>query len=106
MARAFDIGVTAWSPLASGVLSGKYSKGAKGGEEKRLDKSQFVQLTERNLAIAGVVEDVAKIIGKTSSQVASTGFSVRESSRFSGPGNCRSSRTTSAACRSHCPRAS
>jgi aryl-alcohol dehydrogenase-like predicted oxidoreductase len=70
MARAFDIGVTAWSPLASGVLSGKYSKGAKSGEEKRGDKSQFVQPTERNLAIAGVVEEVAKTIGKSHSQVA------------------------------------
>src|SRR6202167_2809735 len=38
MAGAFDIGVTAWSPLASGVLSGKYSKGTQTGEEKRGDK--------------------------------------------------------------------
>ena len=27
--RAIDIGVTAWSPLAGGILSGKYAKGAK-----------------------------------------------------------------------------
>jgi aryl-alcohol dehydrogenase-like predicted oxidoreductase len=69
MARAFDISVTAWSPLASGILSGKYGKPG-GGEEKRLDKTQFVQLTERNLSIARVVEEVAQALGKTSSQVA------------------------------------
>ena len=39
-------------------------------EEKRLDKAQFVQLTERNLAIARAVEDVAQALGQTSPQVA------------------------------------
>ncbi|HEY5813264.1 MAG TPA: aldo/keto reductase [Terrimicrobiaceae bacterium] len=29
MARAFDIGLTACSPLAGGILSGKYAKGTK-----------------------------------------------------------------------------
>ncbi len=29
MARTHDIGVTAWSPLASGILSGKYTSGKK-----------------------------------------------------------------------------
>ena len=33
MARAFDIGVTAWSPLAGGILSGKYAKGTKTNSE-------------------------------------------------------------------------
>jgi aryl-alcohol dehydrogenase-like predicted oxidoreductase len=70
MARAFEIGATAWSPLASGLLSGKYGKAAAPGEEKRLDKAQFVQQTERNLAIAKAVDGVAAALGKTSSQVA------------------------------------
>jgi aryl-alcohol dehydrogenase-like predicted oxidoreductase len=37
MARALDIGVTAWSPLAGGVLSGKYSNSTQknANEEKR-----------------------------------------------------------------------
>jgi aryl-alcohol dehydrogenase-like predicted oxidoreductase len=68
MARAFDLGVTAWSPLASGVLTGKYSQ--KTGEERRLDKVQFVKMTERNLAIAEAVTSVAGHIGRTPSQVA------------------------------------
>jgi aryl-alcohol dehydrogenase-like predicted oxidoreductase len=33
MARAFDIGVTAWSPLAGGILSGKYAR-----ERKQIPK--------------------------------------------------------------------
>jgi aryl-alcohol dehydrogenase-like predicted oxidoreductase len=69
MARAFDIGITAWSPLASGLLSGKYGKPGS-GEPKRLDQAAFVQLTERNLAIARAVEEAAQALGKTSSQVA------------------------------------
>jgi aryl-alcohol dehydrogenase-like predicted oxidoreductase len=69
MARAFDLGITAWSPLASGLLSGKYGKPGS-GEEKRLDKAAFVQLTERNLSVARAVEEVAQALGKTSAQVA------------------------------------
>lgn len=30
MAHAFDIGVTGWSPLGSGILTGKYSKRKEG----------------------------------------------------------------------------
>jgi aryl-alcohol dehydrogenase-like predicted oxidoreductase len=70
MAEAFGVGVTAWSPLASGVLSGKYGKASGRGEEKRLDKTPFVQLTERNLAIARAAEEVARALGKTPPQVA------------------------------------
>jgi hypothetical protein len=46
MAEALGLTVTAWSPLASGLLTGKYAKGSK--EEKRLDKTpQFKDLSER-----------------------------------------------------------
>jgi len=34
MARELDLGVTAWSPLASGLLNGKYSRAADTSEEK------------------------------------------------------------------------
>ena len=34
MARALDIGITAWSPLGGGVLSGKYNK-QNSNEQKR-----------------------------------------------------------------------
>lgn len=74
MARTLDIGVTAWSPLASGWLTGKYSNGvSKEGEAKRLDNesmSGFVQQNERNMQIASSVDSVAQEIGCSSAQVA------------------------------------
>lgn len=76
MAHALDIGVTGWSPLASGILTGKYSKNNRnssgnGAEEsKRLEKVQFTELSERNLAIADEVQKVAQELGRTPSQVA------------------------------------
>jgi len=71
MAEALEVGITAWSPLAGGLLSGKYSKTAgKKSEGGRLEKTQFVQLSDRNLAIADEVIQVAKAIGRTPSQVA------------------------------------
>ena len=71
MAEAMEIGVTAWSPLAGGLLSGKYSKtAARQSEDGRLKKTEFVQLSDRNLTIADAVVAVAKKIGRTPSQVA------------------------------------
>ena len=70
MARHLNIGVTAWSPLGGGVLSGKYNKEIQ--EQKRFDpdnpmSSGFVN--ERNLSIANEVQAIAKEIDKTPSQV-------------------------------------
>ncbi len=69
MAHALGLGVTAWSPLASGLLSGKYAKPS--NEEKRLDKApSFVALSDRNVAIANAVIDIAAELGKSPAQVA------------------------------------
>jgi aryl-alcohol dehydrogenase-like predicted oxidoreductase len=70
MAKALDIGVTAWSPLASGLLSGKYTKKSAEAEEKRLDKANFTKLDERNMSIARAVQEVADEIGRPPAQVA------------------------------------
>lgn len=70
MAKALDIGVTAWSPLASGLLSGKYTKDSGQTEEKRLDKANFTKLDERNLSIARAVQKVADDMGRSPAQVA------------------------------------
>ncbi len=66
MARVLDIGITAWTPLASGWLTGKYINNgtATTREQKRLDDpiaSGFVQRSERNRSI---VEEVSKISGE------------------------------------------
>ncbi len=69
MAEALGLGITAWSPLASGLLTGKYVPGSK--EEKRLEKWPTLEkMSERNLAIAGVVVEVARKAGKSPAQVA------------------------------------
>jgi len=56
MARALDIGVTAWSPLAGGVLSGKYSnRQEKANEQKRYNVNNPMSasfVNERNISIA------------------------------------------------------
>lgn len=72
MAKALDIGVTVWSPLGGGVLSGKYNRQDE-REPKRFGPSNpmgAVFVNERNLSIASEVQTVAKEIGKTPSQVA------------------------------------
>jgi aryl-alcohol dehydrogenase-like predicted oxidoreductase len=79
MATEMGMGVLPWSPLAGGVLSGKYSR--KDLEEPvTQDISQMTSrkkinagtglLNERTLGIAEVAKAVAKEMGKTPSQVA------------------------------------
>ena len=68
MARALGITPLAWSPLASGILTGKYSGEA--AEAGRLDSAPFHALSDRNLAIADAVIDVADEVGRPPAQVA------------------------------------
>ncbi|WP_280266871.1 aldo/keto reductase [Nocardia wallacei] len=77
MARELGLGVIPWSPLASGVLTGKYGRadladgavGSPEGTRKNVALSSGA-LTERGLAIAEVVKEVAAQLGRTPSQVA------------------------------------
>jgi aryl-alcohol dehydrogenase-like predicted oxidoreductase len=68
MAEGMGITPLAWSPLASGILTGKYSPS--GGEGGRLDDAPFHERSDRNLRIAGVVEDVARDTGHPAAQIA------------------------------------
>ncbi|MBH8565844.1 aldo/keto reductase [Nostoc sp. CENA67] len=71
LAKAFDLAVTPWAPLAAGVLTGKYNKPLQPGEEQgRLANAAMGSISERSLAIAEVVSQVASEIGRTPSQVA------------------------------------
>lgn len=65
MAEAFGLTVAAWSPLANGILSGKYNSGT--ASRTRLDPSQ---ISEHDLAVAKTVGEVADELGATSAQVA------------------------------------
>lgn len=79
MAHAFDMGVLVWSPLAGGVLSGKYNRGKEAlqsgstneSEPKRADQGGIMALlNDRNLQIAAEVGKVAAQIGRSAPQVA------------------------------------
>jgi aryl-alcohol dehydrogenase-like predicted oxidoreductase len=65
MARGLGLGITAWSPLGGGVLSGKYAKGAPSEGQRRLS-----EVDPRALAVADMVADTARQLGVTPSQVA------------------------------------
>lgn len=76
MARALGIGVVPWGLLGMGVLSGKYTKadlsagsGTPTGSRKDVAASNGT-LTERGLAIADVVKEVARELDRTPSQIA------------------------------------
>jgi aryl-alcohol dehydrogenase-like predicted oxidoreductase len=81
MARAFDIGVTALSPLGSGVLTGKYNKEnqqKRKSEPNRLAAMKDMAgedwvnalLNDRNMSIAEEVQSIANEIGCSPAQVA------------------------------------
>ncbi len=74
---AHGIGTMVWSPLASGMLSGKYNPSQTGQfGEGRLqtvsgtENPAFAKLTERNFAIVADLRAVAKELGRSMAQVA------------------------------------
>jgi aryl-alcohol dehydrogenase-like predicted oxidoreductase len=70
MARELGLGVTPWSPLGAGVLTGKYLDNPEGDGEGSRAKGTERRRTERNNAIAQLVVDIAQECGKTPAQVA------------------------------------
>jgi aryl-alcohol dehydrogenase-like predicted oxidoreductase len=68
MARALDVGVTAWGSIGGGVLTGKYAKGGD-VDTKRAGGNQR-RLSDRNHAIAAEAVAIAKEIDRSASQVA------------------------------------
>ena len=76
MAQHHDITPLAWSPLAGGVLAGKYSKedlkeeNEDGNGSGRKEMSQSMgQLNERSIEIGEKVKAIAEEIGRSPSQV-------------------------------------
>lgn len=72
MARAFDLAVLAWSPLAGGLLSGKYQAqlASDTGESRRMEGQEGSLVSERNMRVVKEVQAVADEIGCTPAQVA------------------------------------
>ena len=70
MAQALELTVTAWSPLGGGLLTGRYGSDRQRPEDTRVAALGQSSLTDRNLAIADVVNAVAAERGASSAQVA------------------------------------
>jgi voltage-dependent potassium channel beta subunit len=75
-ARLYDdigLGLTTWSPLASGLLTGKYKAGIPGGSRGAMQNMSFLhdQLTDqaKNDAVARL-EPIARDLGATTAQLA------------------------------------
>ncbi len=70
MAKAFDIGITPWGPMAAGILTGKYTRTGdeRLGDSKRRGANE-ARMTPRKLEIARMVDTVADEIDCSSAQV-------------------------------------
>jgi len=73
------IGLLPWSPLDTGILTGKYTREDLEKERKLIESGQadpfnsdrrLVGLTEQKLAVAETVKKIAEAIGRTPAQVA------------------------------------
>ncbi len=72
MAKALNLGLTAWSPLANGVLTGKYH-GHGSSEAGRMSSDtmkQFLPEKQRTDRIVAAVKTVSDEIGRSMAQVA------------------------------------
>jgi aryl-alcohol dehydrogenase-like predicted oxidoreductase len=69
MAKALNIGVTAWSPLGGGVLTGKYNQSNPVDGRLSMTDQPF-QIFDRDLKIAEVVLAIAAEIQRSPAQVA------------------------------------
>ncbi len=73
VAKALNIGVTAWSPLAGGVLSGKYHGNASSGDQGRMNAEMmkdFQPDQQRADRVVKALKSVADQVGRSQAQVA------------------------------------
>ena len=71
MAKAFKLGIVAWSPLAGGLLSGKYHSG--GAAESRYSTESakpFQRTGERVDRVVAALKTVSQQVGRSPAQVA------------------------------------
>lgn len=70
LAKEFNLGITPWSPLKSGVLSGKYSRKKAGKLETGRTWIGGETLNERTYDVIDALEDIAKKYDGSPAQVA------------------------------------
>src|SRR6202000_2151795 len=70
MALELGLGITPWSPLKSGVLSGKYTRQNAG--QVKADRGQMAEahLNEKTYAIVDELQKIATEVGSTPASVA------------------------------------
>ena len=68
MAQASGLGITPWSPLKGGALSGKYTRANQGA--LKADRGAMVPLTERTYALIDELDKIAKARESTVARVA------------------------------------
>lgn len=72
MAKALDLGVLAWSPLANGVLTGKYhgNGSTEAGRMSRQEMQEFLPERQRTENIVTTLKSIAEQSGRSLAQVA------------------------------------
>lgn len=71
MAKAFNLGLVAWSPLAGGLLSGKYHSGAgKDGRYSTDMAKAFMRTGDRPDRVVAALNKVSQQVGHSPAQVA------------------------------------
>ena len=72
MAKALGLGITAWAPLANGVLTGKYHGNgtAEAGRMSRQEMREFFPAQERAEQVIAALKSVAEQTGRSMAQVA------------------------------------
>jgi voltage-dependent potassium channel beta subunit len=71
--REIGLGTTTWSPLASGLLTGKYNEGIPQGSRAALDGYDWLKdhvITPDNVAKVKLLQPIAKELGCTMAQLA------------------------------------
>ena len=89
-ARALGMGITPWSPLGAGFLTGKYTRGgdgavAAGGGRLDLSNQPFRMFTERNWKILDALREVSAAAEKPLAQVALAWASAQPRYHFAHP---------------------
>ncbi|MBL7252739.1 aldo/keto reductase [Paractinoplanes lichenicola] len=70
MAQALGMGITVWSPIAGGLLTGKYRRSAGGVDGTGRLAGQGTTVSEHDWRVIETLEDVAAALGRPMAQVA------------------------------------
>ncbi len=72
LCRELGLGLTTWSPLAFGILTGKYNLGIPEGSRAAQEETRWLQdhLTPERIALVRALEAIAAQIGLTTAQLA------------------------------------